>query len=452
MIRPSLSVFGFQEGSKHYVPHYKQVLNLYPKARLLALPSASVMTANEALKAIDYWNSDSDVFYAEDSIGFTSLMNSGGNALAYFGPFLKMYRIAHGFDDRTDVFKPIDANLNFILSIYQNLMVSDINWVSPVMEKVLATLLPKYFSKESVKRIRDKLLVLPPPGFYKINERQKLKDLSKGLVFLWNHRMVGSKNPKVFFNLIADIHKASPKLPLKIKVCTTASEKEVKAACPEILHPFLVYREFISDPIQYRKFIEDANITLGTSDRESFGISVFDAIKEGQLYVNLSVNKSFEVATNGHAQSFKAKEVPSIVAAAVADRKYALSLHKGNVEGLNTLPDLATAQHDFTRALVRAVKTKKAVNSPNIDKMLKACRNGATKRQLYQSIGWSTPKTCMNAHWAGYYYTLRMEGVKTKVVGGQLFYYTDTLDRADEKEPKVDKPEVTRKTKGLFTK
>mgnify|MGYP002783705642 CR=1 FL=1 len=440
MASPTLNIIGLKESSKHYVPHYYSVANLYKNLRITHVESKSVMHTAEALKGLDFWNLDADVFLVEDSIGYTGLMNCGGNHFDYFADSIKMYRIAHGLFEKDDFGAKWTKNLGHIAEIYMNMVASDIVWVSPVLKRILGRTLPQLLSTERIKDIRNKLMVLPPPDYYKLGDAEtvKPKSLAKGLCFLWNHRFTATKRPKAFFGAVSEFHKLRPKVPIEIRICALGTEQEAMAHIPENVRKFVTFRSFIYDKKEYEEFIAPANITLGTSEIESFGVSVFDAIKKGMHYLNLDCNEAFSVIAGDHC-TFKEKELPALIARLVDAPDWARKQHQKTLEGLSNLPDLREARLKFKDTLVQAVnykiETAKGDRSNKVQVALKAMSKKAlTKEQVYTAMGWPTPKTCRNAFWQEYYWAMRKRGMVTRVINGMV-YYTTEADLFDKVAP-----------------
>ena len=127
MTYPLLSVYGLETNSKYYVKHYQQVPNLYPNTSVIALPTRSVMTPKVE---IDFWNSDADVVYTEDSLSYSTLFGLSRNYFDYFKGFPKVFRIANGIYPKLGNEFSLEKSALQLLNIATNLNYADIVWAS----------------------------------------------------------------------------------------------------------------------------------------------------------------------------------------------------------------------------------------------------------------------------------------------------------------------------------
>jgi len=441
-----MSIIGLKESSnKHFLPHYYTMQKLYDNSRIVHVESKSVMYVRDALGALDFWNLDSDLFFTEDMIGFQNLLNYGGNHFAYFNGFLKVYRIAHGLFEN-DSFLKNDWNKNKAhnLDIYSNFLTSDIILISPVLADIFSRTLPDFFSKAMLKQLKPKFLILPPPDLYKLKVEPQKKDFSK-LVFLWNHRFTEGKNYKAFFNIIKQLKDEHPKVPIELLILSLNTEDEVKKFVPEGLHKYINYHPFIYDKKEYQKVVNRANITIGTSKIESFGISVFDAVSQGLALINLECNEAFTLLV-GPETTFKEKEAAEAIYKIYSDKAYRKKVLDYNLKGLQKLPNkpkFIKTFSDRVNTVYENMIDRTAGKSPKIQAVLKKLdKKALTKREVYEVMGWKSTGSCMNAFWSEYYYGLRKHGVQTTFQDGILYYHLGD-------ELKI-KPKKESKTKGLF--
>ena len=460
--KPTLTVIGLESSSKHFIAHHTIVPSLYKgKSRLLNLETKSVMHTQEALKTLDFWTLDSDAFYVEDSIGWTKPMDISGNHFDYFSEFPKVYRVAHSLFEEDNFFNnEWTKNKQHILEIYNNLLVSDLIWVSPVLVEILRKTLPQVLSSKQIKRIEQKFVVLPPPDYYKLDTInsdviQPQRSFKKGLTFLWNHRLIALKNPKIFFAAIESFHKLHPQVPVEIRVCATGTEKEARAFVPEALQKNVVWSPFLSDPKEYLKFIEPANITIGTSRIESFGIAVFDAIRQGLTYINATPNQAFSTIA-GLDTTVTPKAMPETIWKLYSDPKFRKKWDEKNIQGLKSLPDFDKAKSTFSNRIddivTGKIKNAKGDRSEKVKTALKVLEKKAlSKQDLYRTLGWEPMNTCRNAYWGSYYWPLRKAGINTQLVGSKLMFYSDKAHLKDLKDK--DQPKLVKSTnpKGLFS-
>jgi glycosyltransferase involved in cell wall biosynthesis len=412
------------------------------------------MHTQEAVQNIDFWTLDCDAFYVEDSLGWTKPLDVSGNHFDYFSEFPKIYRVAHSlFEEDNFLTNGWTKNKQHVLEIYNNLLIADLIWVSPVLVEILRRTMPQVLSKQQIQRIEKKFVVLPPPDYYKLDTIsstvvQPSRSFKKGLVFLWNHRLISLKNPKMFFEAIETFHKQHSKVPIEIRICASGTEKEARAFVPESLQKTVVYSPFISDPKEYSKFIETANITIGTSRIESFGISVFDCIRQGMTYINTTPNEAFSTIA-GSLTTVNPKDVPDIIWKLYSDPKKRADWDKKNIQALNSLPNFDKAKTIFSNRVDEIVHGKiqsaKGDRSEKLKTALKVLSKKAlSKQDLYRTFGWEPMTTCRNAFWGGYYFSLRKNGIDTKLISNKLYFYSDKAHLKSINETKIQAP------KGLF--
>jgi glycosyltransferase involved in cell wall biosynthesis len=433
-ILPSLTVLGIHSPkNRHFVPHYTMMPKLYANTRIVPIESKSVMFLHQAVRELDFWNLDSDVFYTEDGIGYDTLM-SGGNNFAYFSKFLRVYRIAHGLFEQDSFLDNSEwnPNKNHIVDIYKNLLISDMVLVSPVLADMLSKTLPRYFCKAIIRKIEDKYFVAPPPDLYKLDipEEFPTKKFHK-LRFLWNHRFVASKNYKDFFSAIEKALELEPSLDIEILVLSPNNEAEIKKCVPTVLHNKLDIKGFISDPEEYRKLVGTCNITLATSKIESFGISVFDAISQGVLLLNAECNKALTFLSSD--MTFTNKDMPKAIVKVAKSKAFRQQIFQANQDALTNLMPIDTYRKRFkdrVKNLVNNRLDRVSGNSKLVPMALKAlAKKPLTKKEVYSSINWMVSNTCTNMFWGDTYYALRANGVNTAIVKGIQYYYLgDILD------------------------
>lgn len=445
-MKPNMTVLGLKEGSKFFVPHYYEMVELYKPSRIVPIESKSVMYVQESLRSLDYWNLDSDFFYTEDSIGHQNLLQCSGNSFAYFSGFLKVYRIAHGLFEQDSMLKfDWSKNKAHVIDIYNNLLVSDVILISPVLREIFDRILPEFFSKKLLKQISSRYLVLPPPDLYKLEIKNKKKDWSS-LNFLWNHRFIESKNYKAFFSIIEKLVEQHPEIPIQIKVLSANTEQEVMKLVPKALQKTIDYHPFTSDKQKYEKLVDETNITIGTSKIESFGISVFDSVARGLALINLDCNKAFTQIV-GPSTTFSQADAVKALYKTWKSKDFRTKVLNYNMRGLKTLPgrDEFTRQFsDRLQSIFDAKLEARATKSEKLKTMVGAIeKKPMTKRDLYAAIGWQVSKTCVNTFWSDYYYGLRKLGVHTSFIDGTVWYHMKGA-----KPKSVNKGHSSRK--GLF--
>jgi glycosyltransferase involved in cell wall biosynthesis len=447
-MKPSMTVFGLQplnkNISKFYIPHYAQVPNIYLNARLSPLPVSSVMYTRNAWEHVDFWNSDADILYAEDSLSFLDALHTSGNHYSYFDPFLKLYRVAH-----SDVsLKTLGNNKNdhHVLEILANFIRADLIWVSPILEERLKPAMKEMFSKKIREHVREKTVVLPYPGFYKATKDSSTKNLDlrikskKPLVFLWNHRLVENKNFKDFCWILSQFKKDYD-IPFEILFVCAEPEESILKALPKDLHENSRYVGFVSDRDAYLKAISKSNITLATSKLESFGNAVFDSISNGILLLNQDCNDALVTLLNGTNSTWSKKQLPEAIHKAYTSKAFRKEIHQFNITGMESIPN-AKQHYKILSQRIEELLDIKCKSAPSLKKSeivkkgLKALEKSTlSKRDLYKALGWGVPKNPLNAHWAGYYYAFRREGVKTTTVNNELYFHM-TANPVLETKPK----------------
>jgi glycosyltransferase involved in cell wall biosynthesis len=449
-MKPLMTVFGLVPGSKFYIPHYQQVPFVYPNARIRQLNSNSVMFTRNAWQEVDFWNSDADIMYAEDSLSFNDALNTSGNHFAYFEPFLKLYRVAHS--DVTLKGLGHDKNDNHVLDIFHNFIRSDLIWISPILKDRMRPFLKRYYSEKIVKHIENKSIVLPYPSYYKAIadvdfDDSRLRIKGRSPVFLWNHRLVANKNFKDFCWILEDFKKRFC-TDFKILFVCGELEKTIMAALPKSLHENAVYKGFISDRQEYLKTIRKANFTIATSKLEGFGSAVFDCIANGILLINQDCNDAL-VSLIGGEYTYPKEKIADRIHKAMVDKGFRQKLHRYNIEKTKAIPSARLARKTLRDRISELVQ-KKMDTAPTLERSeivktaLKAIgKRPLTKRELYKAVGWTVSTTPLNSHWARYYYALRREGVETTVNGHVTYYHIGSLDTSELK--KLNKP-----SKGLF--
>jgi len=447
-MKPSLNIFGIQETTANknkFVPHYKVLANkLYDNSRLTLFNPRSVMNTRQAYEALDFWNCDSDFFYAEDALSFNELLNFTSNHGAYFQDFLKVMRIAHGHYGMDLLDTRWQKNKAHMLDIFSSMLVSDIVMVSPILRDTLMNIeLPKLWSKQALKVIESKLLILPPPDLYKFEPPKNIKKSFKKLTFLWNHRLNAAKNPKAFFTIIEAFHMQYPKVPIQVILLSSLTEDEVKKIVPKSLAAVTVQRPFAYDDAAYEQSLMDANVTIGTSMAESYGISILESARYGLAVFNLPCNEAYTKII-GPKTTLKAKDIPERLYRLVTEKDYADRVRTYTRTGLEKITTTAQYKKQLTTRLetVLAARLERAsTKSPKITAVMKALdKKALTKREVYATMGWgATGRQPVNTYWSDYYYGLRKLGVETTVVKGTLYYHTSVEPTKDQLKPTTGK-------------
>lgn len=319
-----MTIFGIEEteaNKNKFVPHYKVLANkLYPNSHLHLLNPRSVMFTRSAFETFDFWNMDTDFFFAEDALSFSEMHNVGSNHFAYFSLFLKVLRVAHSLYDEDLLDCKWTKNKAHLMDIYTNMMLSDVVMVSPILKGVMDDKLGNLLSSKTYQAISDKYLVLPPPDLYKFEPPEGTKKSFKTLTFLWNHRFSAVKNPKLFFSVIENFHKAYPKVPIKILILSSLKDAEVLGHVPESIRRFVEIRPYAYDDAAYEKALKEANITIGTALAESYGIAILETARYGSVVLNADCNWAY---TKLVAQTTcKPKLLPEKILKVYEDKSY----------------------------------------------------------------------------------------------------------------------------------
>jgi len=250
----------------------------------------------------------------------------------------------------------------------------------------------------------------------------------KPLVFLWNHRLVENKNYKDHCWILSKFKEKYPDIPFKILFVCAEAEQNIVKATPEVLKENIHYVGFVSNKAEYQRAIQAANITLATSKLESFGNSVFDSISNGVLLLNLECNDAL-VTLLGNKYTVSREEMPDMIARAYKSKSFRAEVHQYNLEGMKRIPNVtqheeALAKRIDTLMISKYERAPRADRSRVVSTALEAlAKKTLTKRELYAAVGWLVLKNPLNAHWAGYYYALRREGVRTSFIDGTLYFH-----------------------------
>lgn len=427
-----MTIFGIEEtnaNKNRFVPHYKILANkLYPSSNLVLLNPRSVMFTRESFSTFDFWNLDSDFFFAEDALSFNEMMNYGGNHFAYFSLFLKVLRIAHGYYDDDFLASDWTKNKAHLLDIFSNLIISDVVMVSPVLKGILEHKLPTVFGDAMTKKIQDKFLVLPPPDLYKFEPKDLKPKSFKTLTFLWNHRFMASKNPKLFFGTIEALIKKYPRIPVKVLVLSSLTEKEVLGNIPESLHPLVEIRPYAYDDQAYAQALMDSNITLGSSMAESYGIAILEAAKHGSAVLNFECNSAYSQII-GNRTTFKPKEMVEKIAKFHGDPVYRRKLLAYTQAGLGKITPGREYRSSLRSRLTSVLEERldrTSAKSPKLAAVMKALEKKVlTKPQVYEIMGWKSTGTPINTFWGDYYYGLRKLGALATKVHGTLYFHLE---------------------------
>jgi hypothetical protein len=442
-MKPTLNIYGIAEtkaNANKFVPHYKVLASkLYSPSRLTLFNPKSVMFTRSSFGDLDFWNSDSDFTYAEDALSFNEFLNFSSNHAAYFQSFMKVMRIAHGHygEDLTDT--RWTKNKAHMLDIFSSMLVSEVIMVSPILRDILIDKeLPQVFSKKVLKVIESKMLVLPPPDLYKFEPPEDTTKSFKTLKFLWNHRFTASKNPKAFFGIIDEFHKQFPKVPLSIIVLSSLTTKEVMGHVPPSLQKFVDLRPYAYDDKAYEKSLMDANVTLGTSMAESYGIAILEAARYGSAVFNLPCNQAF---TNiiGPSTTLKPKEIIPRLNRLALDKEYAAQVIGYTNKGLAKITTTTQYKKALSKRLAEVLEARfdrTSTKSPKLATVLKALdKKALTKREVYEAMGWNSRSSQpVNTFWGDYYYGLRKLGVKTTLVNNKLYFYTQAEPKLEVKK------------------
>ena len=433
-----MTVFGIEETTANknkFVPHYKVLANkLYPSEITLLNPR-SVMFTREAFKDFDFWNLDSDFFFAEDALSFNDMLNYGSNHFAYFSLFMKVLRMAHSHYDEDFLAQEWTKNKAHVLDMYSNMMIADVVMVSPVLKGMLEKRLAPIFSDHMIRNLESKYLVLPPPDFYKFHPTGLKPKSFKTLTFLWNHRFVACKNAKLFFGTIAKLVEDHPRIPVKVMVLSSLQEREVLANIPEVLHPLLEIRPYAYDDEAYAKALEDSNITLGSSLVESYGIAILEVAKYGGAVLNFKCNEAYSVII-GDKTTFAPKEMVDKIVRFYDDPVYRKKLLAYTAQGLSKITsakDYRAALKSRLRGILEQRLDRTSAKSPKLAAVVKALSKKAmTKNEVYEVMGWKSTGAPINTFWGDYYYGLRKLGVQTIKIKGRLYFYTDVKPDPDK--------------------
>lgn len=446
MALPSVNLMGIVESTGNvnkFVPHYSLIPKLYSNTRFTPIEPRSVMFTKSAFDQLDFWNLDADFFFVEDMINYNELLGHSAKHFDYFSGFLKILRIAHSLFEKEDMLNgEWTKNKHHLMDIYSSMLISDVILVSPVLRRMLLNCLPKVLSEDAIKVLRRKFLVLPPPDMYKLDIMDIEHSFSK-LIFLWNHRFNAVKRPKEFFGIIADFHKTYPEVPVRILVTSSLTKETINKNIPEEIQPFVKTVPFTSDVDEYKKIISKANITLGTAEAESFGISIFDSVKAGLVVLNLPQNKAFASIVED-TTTFHKKEIVDKIYKVYKDERFRNAMLKANLSGLKTLPNIKqyrVALADRLSSIFEQRLKRVPATSDKLKAVIKRIRKekAITKKQVYETMGWKATGSIINSFWSQYYYGLRKLGVNTTRVKNTLYFHMEGESVADT-EIKNDKP------------
>lgn len=455
-MKPDLTIIGIKENNSNkntFVPHYYALAKDYPNARVVQVQPRSVMFTREAFSQLDFWNLDSDFFYMEDGLSFTDLINYNGSYFTYFSEFMKVLRVAHSLFETEDMFsRKWTKNKSHLVDIYMSMLACEVIWISPVLEDIFSRVLPDLFSAKMYSELKTKFLVLPPPDTYKFHTQEDLSKDFSTLTFLWNHRFNAVKNPKSFFSIIEKFHAAHPKVPIRIIILSSLTEAEVLRQVPESLQNKCDLRPFSHEISEYEETLLDANITIGTSKVESFGISILESVKYGLAVLNLPCNQAFAKIV-GPKSTFKEREMVDAIYRVYSEKKYREGLIGYNLRGLNkTIPDHKSYKKILRDRLSQVFEErldKTSTKSPKLPPILKKLEKGPlTKPQVYELMGWKSTGSIVNNFWSDYYYALRKLGVSCTVKNGVLYYHLGSASSLVL--PNHTKADKSSTSKGLF--
>jgi len=443
---PSLSVIGMT-GGKQNPRHYSQIENLYPNCRIHQYDVKTYVCVSSLLSVLDYMTLDSDFIYLNDDIHISKLITCTTRGHDYFSGMLKVQALDYPFFGRENIVNPKLLTQSVLKSrdTIQSMLYSDIILCSEYLKTLLDTIIPTVLSKTLADKIKDSMVVMPPPGLHKMKPSYQEKDFST-LNFVWNHRMSKQKDPEAFFRVLENLAKDFPDIPFTLEVAFVGGTDVLLKKVPKVLHSRLKISRFTTNQKEYSQLLDRMNITIDSSNYESFGISIIEAARSGSIVLSLGRNKAFSHYF-GSDFTHSDKNMASKIASLYFDkeqRKQILTLLRKRCEDMKTL-DTCTAllkeamQKRFVKKLDSLTVTGK---NTVVNRILKETENKSiSKQELYDVLGWDLRS---NKFYPRYYYQFRKVGIKTKFDGTRLHFY-----QSENTLRKVDMPIELPKT-GIF--
>lgn len=240
------------------------------------------------LEKLDWDSIESDFVMVHDSISLAQALTYSPKLCDELSNRLKI--TVH---DCSDVFdydgkyprpKQNCVHAHDVLSSY---LYSDLIVVSPFAQDKILKACRDLYSNTLAGVIRDRMVVIPPPGYYRIPFTQTKKTFDE-LYFLWNHRMTPGKNFKEFCRVISDLRLLG--VPVRVRVLT---EQGQPVEVPSNLKDIIDFAPFTNDTAEYLNHLQQTNCSVSTSFSETFGISSTDIVKQGSLLFGTKSNDTF---------------------------------------------------------------------------------------------------------------------------------------------------------------
>ena len=287
---------------KRYSKHNIEILKLSGQKWKWRMHGGAVTLAYEFNKL----NKNFDIILCSDMLNlpvFKSLCNykiESSKVVMYFHE----NQLSYPWSPQDDDLK-LNRDLHYHFINYTSSLVSDHNYfnsqyhLDSYMKELLKYLkkMPDFRNEDTLDEILVKSSILPIGCELKINKSFVIK----APIILWNHRWEYDKNPEMFFNVLFDLNDRGINFSLivvgqKYKEYPDIFNKAKKKLKNNILH-----FGYCESNEEYLHLIKKSNILPVTSYQDFFGISIVEAVSNGNypiLPTRLSYPELFDFKNN----------------------------------------------------------------------------------------------------------------------------------------------------------
>lgn len=435
---PEISLGVFSLKRPNVVPHEQNLLDLWQNSFEIPIYTTKQQfsISNVDTSITDYTNVDADMFFFNDWFYLDKILSESSKLNEYFGGMLLNYQIDGGHFFKSGVLDTTKIHKSYQDMTIQHMMNSlfradSITCVDYSWERVMY-LAKDFFSSKVIAELESKVLLVPPTGYYKVTPTDYAKDFST-LRFLWNHRLGTSKRPELFFGIINEFHKKYPQVPISVEVIShKTSDATLKQYVPKELHYLTSVIPFTYSKTQYQAYLDRSNCHIGTSEYESFGISILEMLVQNYLVLNVSSNKSYATFTDGIG-SFHYSDIADQLYKSWTDSDYRDTIIKSAKNALlGKFPD-KTEYHSLLKSHFLRIFNERLdrISTDKDNSKVSAVLSKLDevpyldKAGVYDAFGWKDPS--LPKFWPTYYYALRKHGVQVTRHNDVNYFYTGDI-------------------------
>lgn len=242
--------------------------------------------AVELARVFNESNEEYDIILATDMVDLTTFLSltrhktSNIKTAIYFHENQLTYPWSEKDPDRSNKRDEHYAFINYTSSLCADMNWYNSNYNMESYLKALESLLkrfPDYNNIQTVNSIRNKSKVLPLG--LSLNRFDKCRTVKNNIPkILWNHRWEYDKNPDEFFKALIILKEKGLEFEVIVLGENYKHVPGIFSIAKEKLKGSIKFVGYITNDIEYGRYLHEADILPVTSNQEFFGISVMEAI------------------------------------------------------------------------------------------------------------------------------------------------------------------------------